>query len=198
MQKEWKKFFIAPSTLRERMTGMIRDCIEKHSEEHPARIIMSMNALVDPDMIQELYQASIKGIKIDLIIRGICCLRPGIKGLSENITVKSIVGRFLEHTRVYYFKAAGKSSIYLGSADLMQRNLNRRVELVFPIEDPQIKHRVRGIIQHMLDDTVKSRYLNAKGEWLRPEKMGENRFSVQEYLLAQSQEKQQEIDTIGA
>lgn len=197
MQKEWKKFFIAPATLRGKMISLIQDCIKQHSTENPSRIIMTMNSLVDPEMIRELYQASMKGIKIDLIIRGICCLKPGIKGISENITVKSIVGRFLEHTRVYYFKAAGKSKIFLGSADLMQRNLNRRVELIFPIEDPQIKHRVRGIIQHMLDDNVKSRYLNAKGEWNRPEKTEGQAFNVQEYLLAQSQEKQQEIDTIS-
>ena len=93
---------------------------------------MVMNSLVDPEMIQELYKASMKGIKIELIIRGICCLKPGIPDVSENITVKSIVGRFLEHCRIFYFKHSGKSTIYMGSADLMQRNLNRRVELVFP------------------------------------------------------------------
>lgn len=198
MQKQWNKFFIAPATLRGKIIELIRKCVEIHSPEEPSRIIMVMNSLVDPEMIQELYRASMAGVQIDLIVRGICCLKPGIKGISEHITVKSIVGRFLEHARVYYFKYNGKSRIHLGSADLMQRNLNRRVELVFPIEDPQIKHRVRGIIQHMLDDTAKSRYLTTQGEWIRKvPSADDDTFNVQQFLLAQSQERQKDIDTIS-
>lgn len=198
LQKNWKKFFIAPGTLRAEISELIQTCIEQHTEEEPSRIIMVMNSLVDPEMIRLLYQASMRGIKVELVVRGICCLRPGIKGVSENITVKSIVGRFLEHTRAYYFKYKGKSRIYLGSADLMQRNLNRRVELVFPLSDSKIKRRVRGIIQHLLDDNVKSRYLQEDGTYKRavvPE--NEVPFNVQEFLLKQAKEKQKEIDTIS-
>lgn len=193
-QKKWNKFLVAPLTLRDEMSKKIHECINNHSQEHPARIKMVMNSLVDPDMIQDLYKASMAGIKVELVVRGICCLKPGIKGISENITVKSIVGRFLEHCRIYYFKHNGESSIYLGSADLMQRNLNRRVELVFPIHNPQIKSRVRGILQHLLDDEVKSRVLTAEGDYIFPAKKGT--FNVQAFLLEQSQEKQKGIDTI--
>ncbi|RMG17950.1 MAG: polyphosphate kinase 1 [Bacteroidetes bacterium] len=198
MQKVWKKFFIAPGTLRDNISRLINACIEHHSETEPSRIILVMNSLVDPDMIRLLYKASSAGIKVDLVVRGICCLRPGVKGVSENIRVKSIVGRFLQHSRIFYFKYQGESQIYLGSADLMQRNLNRRVELVFPVEDPQIKRRVRGIIQHLLDDNVKSRYLQEDGSYKRAEiPKNEVPFNVQEYLLAQAQEKQREVDTIS-
>ena len=195
LQKSWNKFFIAPAALRNNIAAMIQACIEYHSEEQPSRIILVTNSLVDPAMIRMFYQASQQGIKIDMVVRGICCLKPGIKGVSENITVKSIVGRFLEHTRVYYFKFQGESRIFLGSADLMQRNLNRRVELIFPIENPQIKRRVRQVIQTMLDDDVKSRYLQASGEYLRRERT--KHLNVQEYLLSLAQERQQEVDTIS-
>jgi polyphosphate kinase len=195
MQKSWHKFLIAPSTLRSGISKLIEQTIRNHSTENPSRIIMVMNSLVDPEMIKQLYQASIAGVRVDLVVRGICCLKPGLKGISENITVKSIVGRFLEHTRVYYFKSSGQSQIYLGSADLMQRNLNRRVELVFPVEDPQIKRRVRTIVQLMLDDDAKSRYLDSDGHyhWVQPER----NLNVQHFLLEESQKRHKELDTIS-
>lgn len=196
LQKKWNKFLIAPATLRPKISELIHTCIQNHSEDKPARIILAMNSLVDPHMIRDLYKASMAGIKVDLVIRGICCLVPGVKEISENITVKSIVGRFLQHTRIFYFKFNNESQIYLGSADLMQRNLNRRVELVFPVEDSQIKRRVRGIIQQLLDDEVKSRYLQKDGRYLRPK--GDLKFNVQEFLLSQAREKQKEVDTIGS
>ena len=195
MQKQWHKFLIAPSTLRSGISKLIEQTIRSHSPENPSRIIMVMNSLVDPDMIRQLYQASMAGVRVDLVVRGICCLRPGLKGVSDHITVKSIVGRFLEHTRVYYFKSSGQSQIYLGSADLMQRNLNRRVELVFPVEDPQIKRRVRTIIQLMLDDDVKARYLDSEGNYhFRPV---DRSLNVQDFLLDESQTRHQELDTIS-
>lgn len=193
-QKKWNKFFIAPATLRNSMISLIRECVKNHSDSQPSRIMMVMNSLVDPGMIQELYKASMAGIKISLVVRGICCLRPGIKGVSENITVKSIVGRFLEHTRVFYFKYKGESVIYLGSADMMQRNLNRRVELIFPVEAPSIKRYVRGVLQHMLDDDMKSRVLQKDGNYVRVAM--DQKFNVQEFLLAQASERQKETDTI--
>lgn len=196
-QEDWNKFLVAPATLRKGITKLIKECVKNHKKDTPARIIMVMNSLVDPDIIQELYKASMKGIKIELIIRGICCLKPGIPEVSENITVKSIVGRFLEHCRIFYFKHSGKSTIYMGSADLMQRNLNRRVELVFPVEDPKIKHRVRHIIQALLDDNEKSRYLDAEGKY-GPRELGSNakKINVQEDLLKESKEKNKGLDTI--
>ncbi|RMG66546.1 MAG: polyphosphate kinase 1 [Bacteroidetes bacterium] len=194
LQKTWKKFFIAPATLRPGISCLIEQAIKDHRPEQPSRIIMGMNSLVDPGMIRQLYKASQAGIKVDLIVRGICCLRPGLKGVSDNITVKSIVGRFLEHTRIYYVKSGGESRIYLGSADLMQRNLNRRVEIVFPVEDPHIKRQVRGVIQTLLDDRAKSRYLTSEGTYVRK---GENSdFQAHAHFLEEAATRQQGMDTI--
>ena len=124
-------------TLRERFEALVKREIELHKKRGSGRMIFKMNALVDPAMIRLFYQASQAGVKVDLLVRGICCLRPGIPGVSENIRVTSIVGRFLEHSRIFYFRNGGEEEIYLGSADLMPRNLNRRVELIFPVEDPR-------------------------------------------------------------
>lgn len=195
MQKNWNKFLIAPSSLREGLRNMITETRKYHSDKSPSRIIMVMNSLVDPDMIRELYKCSMLGIKVDLIIRGICCLKPGVKGVSENIRVKSIVGRFLEHTRVFYFKSQEGVKIYMGSADLMQRNLNRRVELVFPVEDEELKSRVQGILREMMKDDVKSRYLQKDGAYVRAKENGS--FNVQEYLIEESEERQKHVDTIS-
>lgn len=196
-QKDWKKFLVAPNSLRSNLEKMIQECIKNHTEEQPACIKMVINSLVDPGMIRELYKASQKGIKVDLVVRGICCLRPGLKGVSENITVKSIVGRFLEHTRIFCFKHSGQTKIYLGSADLMQRNLNRRVELVFPVEDPTIKQQVKEMVEAMWKDNVKSRYLMEDGSYVRPSlSAGDEPFAVQEFLLNEAQKRQQTLDTI--
>ncbi|MEL6696705.1 MAG: polyphosphate kinase 1 [Bacteroidota bacterium] len=194
LQKEWRKFLVAPTTLRSSITRMIEQTTRNHSKENPGRIIIVVNSLVDPETIRMLYKASMTGVKVDLVIRGICCLRPGIPGISDNIQVKSIVGRFLEHTRVFYFKSNGQSQIYMGSADLMQRNLDRRVELVFPIEDIQIKRRVRSIIQVLLDDDQKSRYLTAKGAYVQRE--GRNKIDAQAQLLGEAQARYMNLDTI--
>jgi polyphosphate kinase len=127
-----------------------------------------MNALVDPLCIAALYRASRAGVKVELQVRGICCLRPGIKGVSENITVSAIVGRFLEHARIYYFHNSGKEEVYLGSADLMPRNLDRRVEVLFPVENPVIRDAiVTQILPAQLHDTVKLRSMQADGTYCR-------------------------------
>ncbi len=115
-----------------------------------------MNSLVDPEVIRALYRASQAGVKINLIVRGICCLRPGVKGVSENIQVKSIVGRFLEHSRAFFFKHGGLENLYIGSADWMQRNLNQRVEAVFPVEDERLKRKIMIVLDLMLRDNVKA------------------------------------------
>ena len=134
----------------------------------PARIIAKLNALVDSEIIEKLYEASCAGVKIDLVVRGICCLRPKVPGLSENIRVVSIVGRFLEHSRVYYFENAGNHVLYLSSADWMPRNLVRRVEVAFPVEAPELrKEIIDTVLPAFLTDNVKSRELQPDGTYLR-------------------------------
>lgn len=193
-QKNWRKFLVAPNTLREGIIDQINACIQYHSTEKPSRMIMTMNSLVDPGMISTLYRASCAGVKIELIIRGICCLRPGIKGVSENITVKSIVGRFLEHTRIFSFTYNGQNTILTGSADLMQRNLNRRVELVFPLEEKDVKATCQKILKVMLQDQQKSRFLTSNGEYTLAASEGIN---VQEVLIEEADERKKDLDTIG-
>ena len=134
----------------------------------PAHIIAQMNSLVEPTLIEALYRASQAGVKIELIVRGICCLRPGIKGVSENITVRSIVDRFLEHSRIYFFENACQPEVFAGSADWMPRNLFRRIEVVFPIEDGNLRERVISeILAVTLADNVKARFLRADGTYRR-------------------------------
>ncbi len=164
----WKKLIIAPKALAERTVALI-DRERRNAEAgRPARIIAKMNALVDPGAIEALYAASRAGVRIDLIIRGICCLRPGIPGVSENIRVLSIVDKFLEHSRVSYFQNDDAPEVYLASADWMPRNFRRRVEVMFPIEDPRLKHRVvDGILGVALADNVKSRELLPDGSYRR-------------------------------
>lgn len=198
LKSKWKKFLVAPGTLRKDITQFIHDTIKNHKPDKPGRIIIVVNSLVDPEMIMWLYKASMKGIKVDLIVRGICCLRPGIKGISDNIRVTSIVGRFLEHCRIFYFKSEGESRIYLGSADLMQRNLNRRVELVFPLLDAEVKKEVRSIIQCMLDDNLKAWLLKPDGSYVKPKLPRKiEPHSAQMHFLELSGESQKHTDTIG-
>jgi polyphosphate kinase len=151
------KFLIAPFTLQERILAMIHAETEAAREGKPARIIAKMNGLVDRDLIEAMYAASTAGVEIDLIVRGMCCLRPGIPGVSERIRVRSIIGRFLEHSRVYCFENQGKPLVYVGSADWMPRNLHNRVEVVFPIEDPSLKsHLINDILLRFLEDNTRS------------------------------------------
>lgn len=197
-QKEWRKLFLAPLNLRSNLVRLIQESIQAHTKQNPSVIRMVMNSLVDPSMIQWLYKASMKGVKIHLVVRGICCLRPGVKGISENITVTSIVGRFLEHPRIFQFKFGSEEHVYMGSADLMQRNLNRRVETVFPIEDPLLREHSNTILDEMIADNLKTRKLNAKGEYIRVKpKAGAASRSVQEYFLEKAREQNRHVDTIS-
>ena len=167
-QTRFRKMLIAPINLRQRIAQMILRETEHALAGRPARLVFKMNALVDSEMIDLLYAASQAGVKIDLIVRGICCLRPGIKGLSENVIVVSIVGRFLEHARAYYFENGGEPQLYCGSADLMPRNLDRRVEVVFPIENPEIRsHILNDILEVQLADNVQARRLQPDGTYRR-------------------------------
>ncbi len=167
-QTKFRKLLVAPINLRQEMASKIRRETEHAKAGRPARLIFQMNALVDPEMIELLYAASNAGVKIELIIRGICCLLPGLPGWSENIRVVSIVGRFLEHSRIFYFENGGTPELYAGSADLMQRNLDRRVEVVFPIESPKLKaHVVKKILATLLADNVQARELQPDGSYVR-------------------------------
>jgi len=154
-KSEFRKLMVAPITLRERMTELIRREIA-HGPR--GRLIFKMNALEDKAMVRLLYEASQAGVRIDLIVRGLCCLRPGIPGISENISVRSIVGRFLEHSRLYYFGNGGKEEMYAGSADLMPRNLDRRVEILFPVLDQRLVRSLRDVfLETYLADNRKAR-----------------------------------------
>jgi polyphosphate kinase len=167
-QRQYRKLLVAPVSLREGLENLIRREMEHAQQGRGGRVIFKLNAVVDPSIIDLLYQASRAGVKIDLIARGICCLRPGIPGMSENISVRSIVGRFLEHSRIYYFGNGGADEVYLGSADLMQRNLDRRVETLFPIEDASLIAHIRDdLLAVYLQDTARARILLPDGSYTR-------------------------------
>jgi polyphosphate kinase len=191
-KSDYQKLLVAPVNLRERMEALIQREIESHKKNHDGYLIFKMNSLVDDKMIRALYRASQAGVKIDLFVRGTCCLRAGIAGVSENIRVISIVGRFLEHSRIYYFHNGGSEEIYLGSADLMPRNLNRRVEVLFPVEDAKLIRRVRDeILTIYLADTVKSRRMRSDGAYIRVSSQnGKRPVNAQAYLTAKARRLQ--------
>ncbi len=167
-KKTYQKLLIAPINLREKFEAMIDREIDHQKNGQEGHLIFKMNALVDPRIIKKLYQASQAGVKVDLIVRGICSLRPGIPGLSENIRVISILGRFLEHSRIYYFRNGGEDQVYMGSADMMPRNLNSRVEILFPIEYRHLVRHIRNdILEVYLNDNLKARFMNADGSYSR-------------------------------
>lgn len=184
-QSHYRKLFVAPFELRANLVRLIEREIEHASEGRPAHIIMKMNACVDPKMIDHLYTASISGVKIDLIVRGMCALRPGVPGMSENIAVRSIVGRFLEHSRIFYFGNNGAGEVYVGSADLQQRNLDRRVEAVFPIEDATLAAYVREqLLETYLRDNTRARVLGPNGIYTRVTPNGDAPVDSQETFLS--------------
>ncbi|MEO7725317.1 MAG: RNA degradosome polyphosphate kinase, partial [Chthoniobacterales bacterium] len=158
----------APFDLHQRLIDLIERERGHAAAGKPARIVAKLNSLVDQEVIEKLYQASCAGVKIDLIVRGICSLRPKIPGLSENIRVISIVGRFLEHSRIYYFQNDGASDLYLASADWMPRNFYRRVEIAFPIEAPELHHEIIAeVLPRFLTDYGKARELQPDGSYVR-------------------------------
>ncbi|MBF4509715.1 MAG: polyphosphate kinase 1 [Aeromicrobium sp.] len=164
----YRKFLVAPVEMRERLAALIRREMEHVAAGGQGRLILKMNSLVDRRLISLLYEASQAGVRIDLLVRGICCLRPGIPGVSENISVTSVVGRFLEHSRIYYFGNGGEPCVYIGSADLMPRNLDRRVEVLAPVEDPALVSRLRDeILGTYLADNVRSRRMLPDGTYER-------------------------------
>jgi polyphosphate kinase len=174
MKNDYRKLLVAPINLRSRMTELVLREIDHHRKHKNGHLIFKMNALVDRPMIQLLYEASQAGVKIDLLVRGMCCLRPGLPEVSENIRVISIVGRFLEHSRIYYFHNNGQEEIYVGSADLMPRNIDHRVEVLFPVEDAAlIRHIHDDMLQVYLADTAKARRLLPDGAYERVKAKGD-------------------------
>ena len=179
----WNKLSLAPLWLRERFLAMIRREMEYAKNGEPAHIIAKMNSLCDPEMIAALYEASVAGVKIELIIRGICSLRVGIPGISENISVRSIVGTFLEHSRIYYFLNGGQEEVYLASADWMPRNLDRRVEILFPIENELLKKEVLHVLEIQLQDTIKAQIKQPDGTYEKVDRRGKAALCSQIYFM---------------
>ena len=174
-QREYRRLLVAPEYLRPKMLELIRG-----QAREGGRIVLKMNALVDPDMVDALYEASRAGAEIDLIVRGICCLRPGIPGLSERITVRSLVGRYLEHSRIFRFGDRDEATHYIGSADLMQRNLDRRVEALVPVSDPSLAARLDEVFGVLMQDDMLSWTLGADGTWTKVR--GERGIDAQQRL----------------
>ncbi len=187
-QQDYRKLFVAPLNLRQKLSALIEREIGHAKKGEKAHLIIKVNAIVDPEMIELLYEASQAGVQVDLLVRGICCLRPGLKDVSENIRVISIVGRFLEHSRIFYFYNGGAEEIYLGSADLMTRNLNHRVEVIFPVESAE---HVRYLRDHVLDlylkDDARAWRMQADGSYKREHRNdADGRMDVQEWLMDHS------------
>ena len=191
-KSSYRKLLVSPVTLRKGIEQLIRREIEHQKNGRGGHIIFKMNALVDKKMIELLYQASQAGVKVQLLVRGICCLTPGIAGISNNITVTSIVGRFLEHSRIFYYRNGGNEEVYLGSADLMPRNLNRRVEVDFPVQDKKLIRYVREeILGTYLKEQAKARHMNSEGKYVRdPNFDKKNAFNSQEVFLAREAKRQ--------
>ena len=183
----WRKLAVAPLNMRKRFINLIDNEIQKSSPANPGHIIAKMNSLVDSEIIRHLYLASSHNVKVDLIVRGICCLRPGIPDVSENITVRSIVGRFLEHPRIYYFQNGREPVYYMASADWMPRNLNRRIETAYPVESPTAQARLKQLLDFNLADNVKSRILQPDGTYTRINRRNQPAFNsqVELYHVAQ-------------
>jgi len=182
-QKEFRTVLVAPVQLRTRLTELIQREAEHAKAGRRARMVFKVNAITDDQMIRVLYRASQAGVSMDLIVRGICCLRPGLPGVSDHIRVRSIVGRFLEHSRIYWFENDGQEEMYIGSADLMERNLDRRVETLTPVLDPEILAHLRDVVLHAyLQDTERAMTLDASGSYTKPDALS-GRFNAQQFLL---------------
>lgn len=195
-QKTYRKISVAPINKREKFLELIEREINHHKQKKNGRLIFKLNSLVDPILIAALYEASKQGVKIDLIVRGVCCLVPQVKGLSENIRVTSIVGRFLEHSRIYYFYNNGKEEIYCSSADIMQRNLDRRVEITFPIEDSYWKNFIKNdLLRTLLEDNQKARVLLPTGKYVFNYPVyNEKIMNHQEWLMENINKKNRKVN----
>jgi polyphosphate kinase len=187
--KNYNKLFVAPTGLRTGFERLIDREIRNAKSGGKGRMIIKINSLVDKAMIDKLYEASTAGVEIELLIRGICSLKPGVEGISENIAVRSIVGTFLEHSRIYYFYNDGDSEIYLSSADWMERNLDRRIEIAFPIEAENIKKRIEAILETIMQDTEKTRLQLPDGSYRRVDKRGKEIINAQMKLYEKAEKE---------
>ena len=176
----WNHLALAPLWLKDKFLYLINREKDNAKQNRPAHIIAKMNSLCDPDVIRALYEAAAAGVKIDLIVRGICCLRTGVEGTNDNISVRSIVGNFLEHARIFYFENGGNPELYMGSADWMPRNLERRVEILFPVLNPELKEKVWHILDVQMRDTVKAQLLKPDGTYEKVDKRGKVLCNAQE------------------
>jgi polyphosphate kinase len=190
-KSQYRKLLVAPNSLRNRFEGLLQREIDHQKAGRPAGLILKMNSLVDKKMIHLLYEASQAGVKVDLLVRGICCLRPGVPGVSDNIEVTSIVGRFLEHSRIYYFRNGGDEEIYLGSADLMPRNLNRRVEVLFPVQNKALIRVLKDdILGTYMKEQAKARHMLPDGKYVRDPNAGrKNALNSQETFIARASKR---------
>lgn len=182
----WNKLSLAPLWLRGKFLRLIQRETRNAKNGKPARIIVKMNSLCDKEIIANLYEASCAGVKIDMIVRGICCLKAGVPGLSENITVCSIIGNFLEHSRIFFFENSGDQKLFMGSADWMPRNLDRRVEILFPVEDEKLKERLLHILDVQLNDNVKAHFLQPDGTYVKKDKRGKTLVISQEVFCEEA------------
>jgi polyphosphate kinase len=182
-----RKLVMAPTMLRERLLALIRSETRRAQDGQPGRIMAKMNSLIDVEIIRALYEASQAGVRVDLNVRGMCTLKPGIPGLSDRITVTSIVGRYLEHARIFVFHSGGDEDVYLSSADWMPRNLDARVELMFPVESPAAKRKVLDVLTALFRDNVKGRRLQPDGRWIIPPLGNADPFAAQTYLHEQAE-----------
>jgi polyphosphate kinase len=187
-QSRYRTLLVAPIKLRSGLEERIEREIAAHHQSGKGHLMFKMNALEDPRLIRKLYEASQAGVRVDLLVRGICCLRPGVKGLSENIRVLSLVGRFLEHSRIYYFRNGGEEEILIGSADMMRRNLDYRVEVLLPVLDAGIRHQLRNLLDGYLADTTQTSELNGDGKYV-PLTGKEPGHDMQSWLLEGLQEQ---------
>jgi polyphosphate kinase len=183
-QVEYRKLMVAPINLRDRLNALFDREIQHKQEGRPARIIAKFNRLADLQIVNKLYEVSKAGVEVDLIVRGICMLRPGIPGLSDNITVRSVVGRFLEHSRVFYFANGGEEEIYIGSADWMARNLKHRIEVVVPVTEPGAKDYLKNVLlDAYLRDNSKARELQPDGSYALIPRASNESFDSQAYFI---------------
>jgi len=186
---EYDNFIVAPHDMRNFFVHMIKNEIKNAEQGLPSGIVIKVNSLVDPEIISLLYEASQANVKIELIVRGICCLIPGIEGISENIKVISIVGQLLEHSRIFKFENGGDVKLYMGSADLMQRNLNRRIELIFPIKDERLKERTLKILEYFLLDNTNARLMTSDKNYVHANRRGKPIFSCQQNFSKQAHDR---------
>ena len=194
----WNKLSLAPLWLKDKFLRLIGREAEHARAGEKGHIVAKMNSLCDRDVIEALYAASAAGVKIELIVRGICCLKVGIPGVSENISVRSLVGTFLEHSRIFYFENAGKSEVYCGSADWMPRNLERRVEILFSVEDPKLKEKLIHILDVQLADTMKAQILLPDGSYEKVDRRGKEAVTAQEVFCREAMEaaREEEADDV--